>query len=61
MALGASAGNVVLMLLRQSLYPISIGVALGVIGGYGLSRGLSSMFFRLSRWPIPGSSPALPF
>ena len=48
MALGARAGDVVAMLLRQSLKPIALGVALGVIGGYGLSRALNSMFFRMT-------------
>jgi putative ABC transport system permease protein len=46
MALGASARNVVAMLLTQSLKPIAIGVALGVAGGYGMGRALNSLFFR---------------
>jgi putative ABC transport system permease protein len=48
MALGARAGDVVLMLLRQSLTPILIGVTLGVLGGFGLSRALNSMFWRMT-------------
>jgi hypothetical protein len=32
------------MLLGQSLKPILIGVILGVIDGFGLSRALNSMF-----------------
>jgi putative ABC transport system permease protein len=48
MALGARAGDVVLMLLGQSLRPIVLGVALGVLGGFGLSRALNSMFWRLT-------------
>ncbi len=48
MALGARAGDVVLMLLGQSLRPIALGVALGVLGGFGLSRALNSMFWRLT-------------
>lgn len=48
MALGASARNVVAMLLGQSLRPIGLGVALGVAGGYGLSRALNSMFWHLT-------------
>jgi putative ABC transport system permease protein len=44
MALGARARDVVAMLLGQSLKPIVIGVALGVLGGFGLSRAFNSMF-----------------
>ena len=48
MALGARARDVVTMLLGQSLKPILIGVILGVIGGFGLSRALNSMFWRMT-------------
>ena len=48
MALGARARDVVLMLLGQSLRPIVLGVALGVLGGFGLSRALNSVFWRLT-------------
>jgi putative ABC transport system permease protein len=48
MALGARAGDVVRMLLGQSLRPIVLGVGLGVLGGFGLSRALNSMFWRLT-------------
>jgi putative ABC transport system permease protein len=48
MALGASARDVVRMLLAQSLRPIGVGVALGLAGGYGLSRALNSMFWRMT-------------
>jgi len=48
MALGASARDVVRMLLAQSLQPIGVGVALGLAGGYGLSRALNSMFWRIT-------------
>jgi ABC-type antimicrobial peptide transport system permease subunit len=48
MALGARAGDVVKMLLGQSLKPILLGVALGVLGGYGLSRAFTSMFWRIA-------------
>jgi hypothetical protein len=48
MALGASARDVVAMLLAQSLRPIAAGVALGVIGGFGLSRAFNSMFWRMT-------------
>jgi predicted permease len=48
MALGARARDVVVMLLGQTLRPIVVGVTLGVIGGFGLSRALNSMFWRLT-------------
>jgi putative ABC transport system permease protein len=48
MALGARARDVVTMLLGQSLKPIVTGVVLGVLGGFGLSRALNSMFWRMT-------------
>ena len=48
MALGARARDVVVMLLGQSLKPILVGVLLGVLGGFGLSRALNSMFWRMT-------------
>ncbi len=48
MALGARAGDVVRMLLGQSLRPILIGLALGALGGFGLSRALNAMFSGLT-------------
>ncbi len=48
MALGARAGDVVTMLLGQSLKPILIGVGLGVAGGFGLSLAMNSMFWRMT-------------
>jgi ABC-type antimicrobial peptide transport system permease subunit len=48
MALGAQALDIITMLLRQSLRPILVGLALGVIGGFGLSRALNAVFFRMT-------------
>jgi hypothetical protein len=48
MALGAGARDIIRMLLGQSLRPILVGLALGSLGGYGLSRALNSMFFRMT-------------
>jgi putative ABC transport system permease protein len=48
MALGARAGDVVRMLLGQSLRPIVVGLALGALGGFGLSRALNAMFWRMT-------------
>jgi putative ABC transport system permease protein len=48
MALGARARDVVAMLLGQSLKPIFSGVVLGVLGGFGLSRALNNIFWRMT-------------
>jgi putative ABC transport system permease protein len=48
MALGARAFDVITMLLRQSLRPILLGLGLGVLGGFGLTRVLNSIFFRMT-------------
>jgi hypothetical protein len=48
MALGARARDVVTMLLGQSLRPILIGLALGALGGFGLSRALKAMFWGMT-------------
>jgi putative ABC transport system permease protein len=48
MALGARAKDVITMLLGQSLRPILLGVSLGVLGGFGLSRAFNAMFFRMT-------------
>ena len=48
MALGARARDVVTMLLAQSLRPILIGLALGALGGFGLSKALNAMFWQMT-------------
>jgi ABC-type antimicrobial peptide transport system permease subunit len=48
LALGARARDVVVMLLAQSLWPIGIGVVLGLAGGFGLSRALNSEFWHIT-------------
>jgi len=48
MALGAGGRDIVRMLLGQSLRPILVGLALGSLGGYGLSRALNAVFFRMA-------------
>ena len=48
MALGARARDVVAMLMMQSLKPISLGVMIGIAGGFGLSRAFNSMFWRIA-------------
>ena len=34
--------------MGQSLRPIVVGLALGALGGYGLSRALNAMFFQMT-------------
>ena len=48
MALGARAGDIIRTLLRQSLRPILVGLLLGTLGGFGLSRALNGIFFRMT-------------
>jgi len=48
MALGARARDVVTMLMTQSFKPIAIGIVLGVLGGFGLSRALNAMFWHMT-------------
>ena len=48
MALGASARDVVGMMLAQSLKPIVVGVVLGVAGGFGMSRAFNSLFWSMT-------------
>jgi putative ABC transport system permease protein len=54
MALGARPGQVVRMLLAQSLWPVVFGVTIGVAGGIGLSKALNSLF-----WEITTPEPAV--
>ena len=48
MALGARAFDIVAMLLGESLRPILLGLGLGALGGFGLSRALNAVFFRMT-------------
>jgi hypothetical protein len=48
MALGARARDVISMLLGQSLRPIVVGVVLGIAGGFGLSRALNAILWRMT-------------
>ena len=48
MALGARARDVVTMLLAQSLRPILIGLVLGALGGFGLSKALNAMSWQMT-------------
>jgi len=47
MALGARAGQVLGMVLRESVWMAAIGIAVGLAGAYGLTRFVSAMLFGL--------------
>ena len=44
-ALGATAGNVLRMVLGQGMRTILIGVAIGIVGSFALTRAVSSLLF----------------
>jgi ABC-type antimicrobial peptide transport system permease subunit len=44
-ALGATGGNVVWLILKQGFLPVASGVVLGAAGAVALSRSMSSMLF----------------
>jgi putative ABC transport system permease protein len=46
--LGATASDVLTMILGQGLRTILIGVAIGIVGSLGLTRGVQSMLFRVT-------------
>ena len=45
MALGATPGDLLLLVLRQGLTPVVIGLALGVAGAAALTRLMSGFLF----------------
>ena len=45
MALGASAGDVMRIVLGQGLVTIATGIGVGVVGALGLTRGVQSLLF----------------
>jgi putative ABC transport system permease protein len=52
MALGAKAGNVLTMVLRQGTYQMVLGLLVGLVLAGLLSRGLQSMLFGVEPWDI---------
>ena len=48
-ALGASTGSVVRLILGQALRPVAIGAAIGVVGALVASRVIASQLFGVSR------------
>jgi putative ABC transport system permease protein len=47
-ALGATAGDVLAMLLREAMRPVGIGIAIGIAGAMAMTRLLASMLFEIS-------------
>ena len=48
MALGAQAGDVIRLIVRESLAPVGIGIVLGLVGALGLARGMASLLYGVS-------------
>jgi putative ABC transport system permease protein len=48
MALGANAGDVIWLVLRQGLLPVSLGVAVGLAGSIAAARLLESVLFQVA-------------
>jgi putative ABC transport system permease protein len=51
-ALGATAGDVVTMLLREAMRPVGIGIGIGVLGAAAMTRALAAMLFEISTTDI---------
>jgi putative ABC transport system permease protein len=47
-ALGATGGTVIRQIVAQGMIPTIVGIGLGVVGAFGLSRFLSSMLFGIA-------------
>ena len=47
-ALGAQGGEVVSLLVRESMRPVMIGIVVGLFGAIALSRALAAMLFQVS-------------
>jgi putative ABC transport system permease protein len=48
MALGANAGDVIWLVLRQGLLPVSLGIAVGLAGSIAAARLLESVLFQVA-------------
>lgn len=59
LALGATRAQVVLLVMRQGLSTVGLGVALGVVGAFGLTRLLAHLLYGVSEWD-PGVFVAAP-
>jgi putative ABC transport system permease protein len=53
MALGAQPGNILQLVIRQSLFMVSVGIGIGLTGAFALTRVMASLLFGVSatdRW-----------
>src|SRR2546429_166943 len=48
MALGARGGDVVALLMKESLLRVAAGVGLGLVGAWGVTRALTAMLFEVT-------------
>lgn len=48
MALGAQPGNILRLVIQQSLILVSLGIVIGLAGAFALTRVMSSLLFRIS-------------
>jgi putative ABC transport system permease protein len=47
-ALGAKAVDVMMMLIREAMRPVAIGIVIGIAGAYAMTRLLAAMLFEIS-------------
>jgi len=47
-ALGAKAADVMMMLLREAMRPVAMGILIGVAGAYAMIRLFAAMLFEIS-------------
>jgi putative ABC transport system permease protein len=47
-ALGAKAGHLVMMLMREAMRPVAVGLVIGVAGAFAMTRLLTAMLFEVS-------------
>jgi putative ABC transport system permease protein len=47
-ALGAKAADVMMMLIREAMRPVAVGIVIGVAGAYAMTRLLAAMLFEIS-------------
>jgi ABC-type antimicrobial peptide transport system permease subunit len=48
MAIGAKAGEVLAMILRQGMLPVAVGLVVGAVASLALTRAMASMLYGVS-------------